>query len=309
MPSFAPKHVSLKYITMRYLLLLCMITTVSSTAFSHQGGGDSYLHLTIDEHAIRAKLGISLRTLSQIADYDDDGDYKVSQAEMHQHLDAITQYALSRLRFSVGEVRCHTEQVKSESIGRFAIIRFVPDCPMPLRSIAIGYDLFFDVDSFHRGLLRLEHEDRTHTAIFTPTQRVQNIQVVDFSVWNQFHAYVKEGIWHIWIGLDHILFLLILLLPSVLHRQSGIWLVVQSFRETLLDVLKVVTVFTVAHSITLSAAVLGIITPPSCLVESLIALSVMVALMWLIERALDMVPLLPSVLPFDLRAARVESLT
>jgi hypothetical protein len=229
-------------------------------AFGHQGSGDSYLYLSIDEKTIQAKLGIQLRTLSQISDFDDDGDYKVSKEEMRGHLDAITHYALSRLTFSVGEAPCNINQVKAEPLGRFAIIRFVPNCPMPLRSITIDYNLFFGIDSFHRGLLRLEHEDRTHTAIFTPTQHVQNIQLVDFSVWSQFSAYVQEGIWHIWIGLGHILFLLTLLLPAVLHRQLGTWIAVPSFREALFGVLKVVTEFTVAHSITLSARRLSVLS-------------------------------------------------
>jgi tetratricopeptide (TPR) repeat protein len=261
----------------RYLFFFGVIATLTSTALAHQGGGDSYLHLTIDGNAVQAKLGISLRTLSQITDFDDDGDYKVTKDEMRRHLDAIADYARSRLKFSVGDIPCNVNQVKHEAIGRFALISFLPNCPMPLRTITIHYGLFFDVDPLHRGLLRLEHEDRTQTAIFTPTQRVQNIQLVDFSLWSQFWGYIKEGIWHIWIGFDHILFLLTLLLPAVLHRRLGKWIAVSSFREALLSVVKVVTAFTMAHSITLSAAAFGFIRPPSRLVESLIALSVLVA--------------------------------
>jgi tetratricopeptide (TPR) repeat protein len=261
----------------RYLLLFGVVATLSSTAFGHQGGGDSYLHLTIDGKAVQAKLGISLRTLSQTSDFDDDGNYKVTKDEMRRHLDAIADYARSRLMFSVGDIACDVNQVKPEAIGRFALISFVPNCPSPLRAITIHYSLFFDVDPLHRGLLRLEHEGRTYTAIFTPTHRVQNIQLVDFSLWSQFWGYVKEGIWHIWIGFDHILFLLTLLLPAVLHRRLGKWNVVPSFREALTSVVKVVTAFTVAHSITLSVAAFGFIRPPSPFVESLIALSIVVA--------------------------------
>jgi hypothetical protein len=52
---------------------------------------------------------------------------------------------------------------------------------------------------------------------------------------------------------------------------------VARFRQALAQVAKVVTAFTVAHSLTLSLAVLGVVAPPSRLVESLIALSVMIA--------------------------------
>src|SRR5512132_2106708 len=86
-----------------------------------------------------------------------------------------------------------------------------------------------------------------------------------------------EGVWHIWIGLDHVLFLLTLLLPSVLVRDGSRWRAVARFRQAFAQVAKVVTAFTVAHSLTLSLAVLGVVAPPSRLVESLLALSVMIA--------------------------------
>jgi hypothetical protein len=63
----------------------------------------------------------------------------------------------------------------------------------------------------------------------------------------------------------------------VLQHRHGRWQAVASFREAFLEVVKIVTAFTVAHSITLSLAVLGIITLPSRLIESTIAASVVVA--------------------------------
>src|SRR5207249_427471 len=83
--------------------------------------------------------------------------------------------------------------------------------------------------------------------------------------------------WHIWLGFDHILFLLALLLPSVLRRGPGGWEVVDGFRPALIKMLKIVTAFTVAHSITLSLATLGILRLPARLVESAIAASVILA--------------------------------
>ncbi len=70
--------------------------------------------------------------------------------------------------------------------------------------------------------------------------------------------FVPEGIRHILIGPDHLLFLVGLLLLGGTVRQ----------------LLLVVTGFTVAHSITLSLAVLNVVTPPGRLVEPVIALSI-----------------------------------
>ncbi|MEJ7807828.1 MAG: HupE/UreJ family protein, partial [Telluria sp.] len=87
--------------------------------------------------------------------------------------------------------------------------------------------------------------------------------------------YVKDGVWHIWIGFDHILFLLSLLLPAVLLHKAAEQ--AQTFRAAFIDVLKVVTAFTLAHSITLTLASLQVVALPSRWVESAIAASVVIA--------------------------------
>lgn len=93
----------------------------------------------------------------------------------------------------------------------------------------------------------------------------------------QFVDYFREGVWHIWIGFDHILFLLALLLPVVVYRLEGKWLAVEGLKPAFFSVLKIVTAFTLAHSITLSLATLGMISLPSRWVESIIAASVVIA--------------------------------
>src|SRR5579871_4066284 len=93
----------------------------------------------------------------------------------------------------------------------------------------------------------------------------------------QFAAYAGHGIHHIWLGYDHILFLLSLLIPAVLSRSGGRWQPAERFGSSFVDVLKVVTAFTVAHSLTLSAAALGWVSLPSRMVESAIAISVIIA--------------------------------
>lgn len=88
--------------------------------------------------------------------------------------------------------------------------------------------------------------------------------------------YFTRGVWHIWTGFDHILFLVTLLLPAVLVFRNKQWHSVDKLLPALADTLKVVTAFTLAHSITLGLAVSGIIQPPTRLVESVIAFSVLV---------------------------------
>jgi hypothetical protein len=110
---------------------------------------------------------------------------------------------------------------------------------------------------------------------------------IDEAPTSSFFGFVREGVHHILIGYDHILFLLSLLLPAVWIRsavtdpRTGLartrWVPSNNLKLALTNVLKVVTAFTVAHSITLALSVLNIVDPPSRWVESIIAGSVVLA--------------------------------
>jgi uncharacterized membrane protein YqjE len=120
-----------------------------------------------------------------------------------------------------------------------------------------------------------------------PSQADADTATVDDAPTSSFLGFVREGVHHILIGYDHILFLLSLLLPAVWIRsavtdpRTGVtrtrWVPSDNLRLALTNVLKVVTAFTVAHSITLALSVLNIVDPPSRWVESIIAASVVLA--------------------------------
>ncbi|MEI7786688.1 MAG: HupE/UreJ family protein, partial [Betaproteobacteria bacterium] len=95
-----------------------------------------------------------------------------------------------------------------------------------------------------------------------------------------FGRYLLEGIWHIWNGIDHICFLLSLLLlaPLLAARQPvHRWRGAATAKPVVMDVLAVVTAFTVAHSITLGLSVMKWLEPSPDVIEPAIALSVVVA--------------------------------
>lgn len=95
------------------------------------------------------------------------------------------------------------------------------------------------------------------------------------NLWKAFTGTVSLGMEHIFIGTDHILFVLVLLLPAVmLFSLADGWSPVPTFKDGLWRVLKIATAFTVAHSITLTLGGLEIIELPSKFVETVIALSI-----------------------------------
>ena len=90
-------------------------------------------------------------------------------------------------------------------------------------------------------------------------------------------SFTFEGVRHILTGYDHLLFLLCLLLPAVLRRHAGQWQAVAGWREALLPVAKTVTLFTLAHSVTLALAALGWVRLATSFVEPAIAATIMLA--------------------------------
>ena len=142
------------------------------------------------------------------------------------------------------------------------MLLFEAPCARTGPALELGYSLFFDLDPQHKGLLRLVYEGATRTAIFSPEAARQRFELARPSRLAQFIDYGREGMWHIWIGFDHILFLLSLLLPAVLAPLHRGWRGVERFKPAFWDVFKIVTAFTVAHSITLRPPAPGGGSPP-----------------------------------------------
>ncbi|HMA09487.1 MAG TPA: HupE/UreJ family protein, partial [Ramlibacter sp.] len=165
------------------------------------------------------------------------------------------------------------------SDGTYAVLALVAHCDNLNQGLKAHYSLLFDVDPSHRGLVQWisPGSPTSQALVFGTDSAEQSLALAPHGAWETLRQYVTEGMWHIWIGYDHILFLLSLLLPAVLMRRENHWEPAPSLRRSLLEVLKVVTAFTLAHSITLSLAALQVISLPSRLVESTIALSVVVA--------------------------------
>jgi hypothetical protein len=97
------------------------------------------------------------------------------------------------------------------------------------------------------------------------------------SVLGEVPGMFRLGMRHIAEGTDHLLFLLTLLLPAPLMIRAGRWADGAGVRRSLLQIVKVVTAFTVGHSVTLVLAAIGLVHVPSRPVEVLIAVSIFVS--------------------------------
>lgn len=265
---------------MKRLILAIVFVMLSQPVWAHKPS-DSYLSLTVQDDRIDGRWDIALRDLHDAIGLDVDDDATITWGEVRAKQDAIARYALSHLKLQSQGATCPTvatdHLIDSHTDGAYAVLRFTAMCPAEVNRLAIDYRLLFDLDAQHRGLLRLTRGEQTQVAIFSQEFPAHSLTTGTPSVWQQVRQYLREGIWHIWLGFDHVLFLLALLLPAVLVRVDRHWQAVEDFSSAVREVVAIVTAFTVAHSLTLSLATLGIIQLPSRLVESAIAASVILA--------------------------------
>lgn len=243
---------------------------------------DSYLILQVDGENIAGQWDIALRDLEHAIGLDADGDGAITWGELKARHAAIAAYAFARLTLRADNRDCDIKVtdhlVDTHSDGAYAVLRFDTRCNASASgAIEVDYRLFFDLDPTHRGLLRWQSGTLTTTGVLSPERPTMRMQGQQTTRLAQFIAYAREGVWHIWIGIDHILFLISLLLPAVLATTARGWTPVERFAPAFWDVFKVVTSFTVAHSITLSLAALSIISLPTRLTETAIAVSVLLA--------------------------------
>jgi hypothetical protein len=263
-------------------LLAIGLLLASVTCFAHKQS-DSYLTITADGAKLQGQWDIALRDLDFVIGLDANADDRITWGEVKGQTAAIEAYAFDRLRLeSIGKANRSVCPISMQQLlidehvdGAYAVLRFVANCAMSPERIDVNYDLLFAADPNHRGLLGLHGKAFNQTVVLSRDSRTASLRADAGNPWQQFRSFVGEGVWHIWQGYDHILFLFTLLLPAVVVHREGRWQARASLRDSAGDILKVVTAFTLAHSLTLSLAALGVVSLPSRLVESAIALTVL----------------------------------
>ena len=265
------------------MVSLYVIFFFASPAFAHKPS-DSYLTIYREGENILGEWHVSLRDLDYAIGLDTNNNGEITWKEVKEHHKNIADYVLPKLKMKVKDKVYKNvlldQLIDNHTDGTYTVLRFKIDTPPENKRplvFDLQYNLFFEIDPLHRGLLSIRHKGKIITAIFSPEKSIQHFNLNSSSTFNQLLSFMKEGVWHIWIGFDHILFLLSLLLPAVLIRRENEWQPVNTFGKAFKNVFKVVTAFTLAHSVTLSLVVLGFVQLPSRLVESLIALSVVCA--------------------------------
>ncbi|MBL4709774.1 MAG: HupE/UreJ family protein [Flavobacteriales bacterium] len=277
------------------LLLVLTFSLFTGRLMAHEPN-HSYLFLKIYEKSIEGRIEITAAEINR--ELNTSINEEIVEAEVNSLIPSIQKYFLSNLSFSSAENKypvlfTETEMLPLDDEADNVVFHFTLDGVNEIpESLVIKYAAFFEKKSDHKGVLIIEHNWKSGTInnhlqvtdIFTSSKTETTLSTGDDNLLKGFIAMVKLGMWHIWIGLDHILFLVALILPSVIRRNenklensSSKWIPVGKFKPAFLYILGIVTAFTVAHSITLAIAALGLVDLSSRYVESIIALSIALA--------------------------------
>lgn len=257
-------------------LLFMLPLLVPAPGWAHKAS-DSYLSLRLEDAQISGRWDIALRDLDYAIGLDRNGDGAITWGEVRAAQPGIQAYALSALTLRSDEQACRlqlqTLQIVAHSDGQYVALRLAGHCPQPPQMLQIRYRLLFDLDALHRGLLKLDWQG-ARSGIFSPDHQQLQFERGGSDAWRSFAQYFREGLFHVWSGYDHMLFLAGLFLPAVLRRKRGGWEVEPQLRPALLATARIVTAFTLAHALTLWLAASGQLSLPSRWVETAVAATV-----------------------------------
>jgi len=258
-----------------YCLLFLTLVGQSGPSLAHKAS-DSFIYL--DTTASELRIDVALRDLALLVPLDQNGDLQITGREVRSQREAITRTVESALEVSAESGVCGLQGLQwglsRHSDGRYAAARYRIDCPGGGEADQLRYSLLFDRDSLHRGLVEITADTGSNLAVLSPDHNQLQLSSGTSGLMATFATFLREGVIHLLIGLDHILFLLVLILPvSLMGKDSED----DTVKARMIRLAGIVTAFTVAHSITLALAALDLVTLPIAWVETVIALSIAVA--------------------------------
>lgn len=256
-------------------------------AMAHSSS-NSYLTLSQRGGALTLRADVHLRDVDWALDLDSNRDGQVTWGEVQARSNEVNTWLAQGLGLRTQGKNClggaADMQASQHADGTYLSALWSLDCldsdDVDSASLSLHYSLIFARDNLHRGLLKVDFPNFQSTTLLSPDRPEALVTQAESRVERVLGRYILEGVWHIWIGIDHIVFLLSLLVLAPLQssrQRITHWTAAVEVRPVLMDVLAVVTAFTLAHSITLGLTITGWLTPPADLVEPAIALSVVLA--------------------------------
>jgi hypothetical protein len=236
---------------------LVALASVSGSAGAHTGGSTGYASVTVHRSTVRYSVTLPTAALtSTMAE-----DLRLAQTGSAQAGERLLDVLRRTLTLQGNGVRCEPGpgRVEPSAVDAPGFTMFVDfACPPGLQVLEVRDDIFDVLGANHHTLAKVEWPGGTRQFAFEPAAREARFALGGGPTARDTGSFVLLGVEHILTGWDHLLFLLGLLL------RAGSWLALA----------KIITAFTLAHSVTLTLAVLDVVVLPDRLVEAVIALSI-----------------------------------
>jgi hypothetical protein len=247
---------------LRWMLVVALVA-LSPRAFAHQTSV-KYVDLAIDGDSVAVTVKHAASDVTEPMGLPNDARPSVREALAHAAVPAYVQ----RWFVIVG---CTNDAPRAAGVDdKFMTISWAATCAKT-DELAVDLAALFALDARQEAIVQLAAPGRaTVQTIVRGDQPRVTLRPGESPSWL---AWVRTGMDHIYEGVDHILFVLALLLVVMLYRGPDQWHT-RAFWPTLRGTAYVVTAFTIAHSITLIAAALGLVALPTPFVEAVIALSI-----------------------------------
>jgi hypothetical protein len=259
-------------------LLFVLLGLLSLSAKAHELS-NGYLSLNqSNDTTLTGELLLKPKELALATRIDSNNDGQLTWGEVMYAQPAVSQYLTAALTFSRGEKACSmvfsSPSMRDVSAESLLVYPLTVTCENT-GALSIHYDGIFSHFPSHKLLSTISLLETSSTQVLTKNDNTMLVSMDTISLVSLFLNLLYEGVWHIFIGIDHILFLVATLLTVNLYRDGKVWTKQQSVRTIIKNTVILVSAFTVAHSITLTATALGAITLSSRIVELGIAISVL----------------------------------
>lgn len=251
------------------LLLAAILALLAGVSQAHETTR-SYLALEREGTEVRARLSVAFRDVEVVAWMDEDLDGRITWGEAKARLDEATSYASARLDLAAGGACALTPTGAGASRSGgldYLDLAFTAACPEAAAPLEVGTTLFVEVDPGHRLFLTASEGGRQANRVLASGAAPTGL-AAEAGPLAGFATYFRAGVEHLLAGADHLTFLLVLVLPAAVGTGA--------MRRRVLDVVAAVTGFTIAHAVTLTAAATEVLRPPTQLIETLIAVSILV---------------------------------
>ena len=265
--------------TMIRFVVFLLVATFSFSTFSHELS-NGYLTLKNESNeTLSGELLLNPKDIGQVAGLDTNNDGNLTWGEVNRYHNLANGYIQSHLIIRGSETRCTVSvappTIRDISAESLLVYPLSVNCAF-LNEVSVHYTGVVSDFPTHKLLTSITLNEQTSVHILDSERDFITVTPQNNHWVSQFGEIIYQGIWHIFIGLDHILFLVATLLTVNLLRKNKRWVKEQSKKHIIKSTVILVSTFTLAHSITLTATALDFITLNSRIVELGIAISVVI---------------------------------